>query len=297
MSESEIECPFCKRMVDARNLADHAKVLHAGDPKFSKRPAPSTPLTVLDHEWVINENGIMSPLNPLKSENQFKQFRYVPRPKKANHKIRYIYVQDGTVPAEGDQNKELPNRVTHRPKNLNKIIEKPKKSSTIVGAKKPSEPKRIECPICKMRVNIARYNNHLSKTHSKKQLPASITKVLPEVIVNLYKASRAIKTKSNSKQSNLKVQAKTKSPNTQASKMGPENKQENIKIDHRIICPLCDHKMRYSILFAHIQALHPEKNAKLVMAEYNRKYREQRAQQENEKIERELCHLVGEYEK
>jgi hypothetical protein len=61
-----------------------------------------------------------------------------------------------------------------------------------------------------------------------------------------------------------------------------------------VYCPLCDHVVQYKMLFAHIEETHPEQQAKLIMAEFNRKYRKQ---QEDEKIERDLDHLVSEYER
>lgn len=39
-------------------------------------------------------------------------------------------------------------------------------------------------------------------------------------------------------------------------------------------CPLCEHQTEYSIMFDHIVVCHATRNAKLVMAEFNRKLRE-----------------------
>jgi hypothetical protein len=64
--------------------------------------------------------------------------------------------------------------------------------------------------------------------------------------------------------------------------------------DKRVKCPLCEHKTEYAVLFVHIQMRHPEKNPKMVMAEFNRKFK---GNQATTRYEEDMNELVNEYEK
>lgn len=69
-----------------------------------------------------------------------------------------------------------------------------------------------------------------------------------------------------------------------------KNKPNPVKVN----CPLCDHRTYYNVLFTHIQSCHSEKSPKLVMAKFNREYRERC---KIEKMEgRDLDRLVTEHE-
>ena len=49
--------------------------------------------------------------------------------------------------------------------------------------------------------------------------------------------------------------------------------EQELRQDKLVKCPFCPHETEYNVLFVHLQVSHPEMNPKIVMAAYNRVYR------------------------
>jgi hypothetical protein len=53
---------------------------------------------------------------------------------------------------------------------------------------------------------------------------------------------------------------------------GAKIKKLRPKPDQEVLCPICHRNVEYQILFDHVSKRHPEKNAKIVLAQFNRNY-------------------------
>lgn len=148
-------------------------------------------------------------------------------------------------------------------------------------ANKFAEKKFVSCPVCNASMKSSKLQKHLANVHHQNS-PRKITGHTG--YINLKEE--------HTKCPICKSAIRSDSAEKHFAKAHPgENFLEYANLAQ---CPLCKHRTHYNVLFVHIQISHPEKNPKIVMAEYNR---ELRKRNKEEKIEKEIDQLVSESEK
>ena len=155
-----------------------------------------------------------------------------------------------------------------------------KLSAAIETAKKHKPPKLIQCSVCKVLIKPSKLQKHLASVHSTK----SETTHKRAGYMNLEGEFTNCPI--------CKSLIKLEDGENHFAKAHP--RENFLEYANLAQCPLCKHRTQYNVLFVHIQVSHPEKNPKLVMAEYNREHKKR---YKEEKIEKEMGQLVSEYEK
>ncbi len=271
-SDALVKCPFCKEMMKAKRLADHAKRHHGNDPKFSEKTKP-TETRLLEgievenadmvqhlNQLVVDESGFL--VNPRLLEEERRKSRDErmgtvphPVPPSSKRKNKSNIANPRVRSLKTDNDDSFRNKVDW----LDKVFEAEKADPT-------DQTEFVKCPVCRSILKPTKLKNHIAKYHPGNSL-----------------------TKAQTRRNKIETQGKSLESVRQPSKK--LYKQSNL-----VKCPLCQQMMQYDVLYVHIQVSHPEIDSKLVMTKFKRLYKNKDRSVQH-RYEEEMNGLLQRYEK
>lgn len=283
LSSLVITCPYCDRGIGYNQIKEHVAEHVKKNHTMSGEVAPLNGVEIEDPDLiqtikhlVIDESGMLVNPDLMRDEkshdNIFARSSSSARRSrgKSNKASKQAIAQQPentpvkpALPPRADQKnkrraKSIDDIYREKEEWLKKIFQRDKISSAREMANTLSQTDSVTCPVCKSWVKVKNLKRHLVKIHS-------------DVIPLDEKTHRQVEDGFESAQDE------------------DFSNQPNL-----VKCPLCKHRTQYNVLFVHIQVSHPEKNPKIVMAEFNREYEKKKSE---DKIDRELNGLVKDYEK
>lgn len=291
--KSLVECPFCGIKVNAKSLAKHAKLNHAklnhANSITPKRDHETENLFTIEgieihnselaqqlNQLVVDENGFL--INPklLQDEPRIslnEVLGTVPKPKQ---KVQKIKKEQQNKAGSNRQHKSIDELYREKEEWLRKI---PQLNAI---TKITTQNASIICPVCKAKVKPKRLWRHFAKCHQGIQLTNEQIHDLENGETIAIDLTDRRLFKKNGFPSELRRDAITS--------------DEYVEPSNLVKCPLCKHKAFYNVLFTHIQVSHPEVNPKIVMAKFNRVYRN-KDKGDKTKYEQEMDNMIKDYEK
>ncbi|HNE04990.1 MAG TPA: hypothetical protein PLT08_10760 [Anaerolineales bacterium] len=285
-NDTLVECPFCGLKVYSRNLAKHAKLLHAGTKKPSQTLVAGGSYSINGveiqnkdlaqslNQLVVDENGVL--INPklLQEEARISRNEVMGTAQKPKQQL---------AKSKKEQNRTI-YKINQKHKSIDELYrEKEEWLKKIPQLNSISKNKNalIVCPVCNAKVKSKRLWRHFAKNHQGIHLTnEQINKLENGEITKI----------------DLSTQRKPSKINHPVGLSRNNTSSDENEISNLVKCPLCKHKTFYNVLFTHIQVSHPEVNPKIMMAKFNKVYRNKNTLS-NSNYEKEINEVVKEYEK